>query len=134
MLNLTEELSKTQLLTAEDFDKMPQGYLRFKFRVSIPSLRLSFVNEFEQALFLAEIQNQQAFVEVGKGLTRARFTITTLIIEDKWTGAKGFPNILETKEFENSRVVTGEDSKALVVNFETNDSMVICPFRIEIDT
>jgi hypothetical protein len=45
--SLTDELSKTQLLSSEDFDKMPRGYARFKFKVGIPSFRLSFINEFE---------------------------------------------------------------------------------------
>jgi hypothetical protein len=53
---LTEDLSKTQVLTnEEDFNKMPKGYLRFKFDVKMPSLQFSFVNEYKQLLFIAEI-------------------------------------------------------------------------------
>jgi len=45
---LTEDLGKQEILMkAEDFDKMPQGYLRFCFKVRMPSLRFFFINEFE---------------------------------------------------------------------------------------
>ena len=55
---LTEDLSQTQLLTSEeDFNKMSKGYLRFIFHVKVPSLRLCFINEYKQRLFVAEIED-----------------------------------------------------------------------------
>jgi len=73
---LTEDLSQTQLLTTEeDFNKMPKGYLRFRFHVKVPSLRLCFINEYKQSLFVAEIEDQQVQVSLGKGFTKAQFTV-----------------------------------------------------------
>ncbi len=44
------------MVKAEDFDKMEADYVRFKFRLSIPSLKFSFYNEFEQMIFQANIE------------------------------------------------------------------------------
>jgi len=60
-------------MSTEDFDKMPQGYLRFRFTLSIPLFKFSFCNEFDQCLFVSEIEGQEGTVELGKGFTRAHF-------------------------------------------------------------
>jgi hypothetical protein len=54
-------------------------------------------------------------------------------ISDQWSGSKCFPNILETKEFEKDTYMA-TDSRAFVFIFESNQQMVITPFRIEIAT
>ena len=66
---------------------MPRGYIRFKFRISMPSLIFTFVNEFEQCLFIAEIKEQLANIELGKGVTMAIFSVYSLILKDCWTGS-----------------------------------------------
>jgi hypothetical protein len=47
---------------------------------------------------LAQIQEQYTYTEIGINSMRAEFTLKSLILEDKWTGAAAFPNIIETKE------------------------------------
>lgn len=114
---------------------MPHGYIRFRLSLGVPSLCLSFVNEFDQTLFLAEIEGQSVKLDVGKGLTKAKFTVSSFNIRDKWTLAEAFPNIVETIEFESERFKElAEVRQALCVSFETNDQMVICPFRVSIET
>jgi len=96
---LTESLGSTQVLASnEDFNKMPKGYLRFRFKVKIPSVQLSFINEFRQCLFVSEVIGQHASFDLGKGFTSAIFQVESLLIKDCWSGSKVFPHILETKE------------------------------------
>lgn len=76
--DLTTELSKTQLMSAEDFNRLPQGYLRFRFHLSIPLLRFSFSNEYGQCLLVAEVKRQEAEVQLGKGFTIATFTTESI--------------------------------------------------------
>jgi hypothetical protein len=64
-------------------------------------------------------------------MTTARFSLRSFKVEDRWSNAPAFPRILETKDSER---VKGMPAEALIINFETNDQMVICPFRIEIDS
>ena len=47
---------------------METGYIRFKVKLSVPSIRFQFFNEFEQIILLAEIQDQLAFLDIGKGV------------------------------------------------------------------
>ncbi len=47
MEELQEEMRKQNTGTTDsDFTKMPAHYIRFKFKVEIPSLKLAFINEF----------------------------------------------------------------------------------------
>lgn len=71
---LTEDLGKQHvMMNEEDFNKMPKGYLRFLFKVGMPSLRFCFINEYRQCLFISEIRGQSMSVMLGKGFTRAQF-------------------------------------------------------------
>ncbi len=131
MQQLTEDLSRQQvMMNEEDYNKMPRGYLRFAFRISMPSLRFSFINEYRQSLFISEISGQQVSVMLGKGFTKALFQVEALSIEDCWAGATAYPNILETKELGT----VPENAQAFIFKFESNEDMVISPFRIEIST
>ncbi len=125
---LTESLSTTQVLASgEDFDKMPKGYLRFRFRIKIPSVQLSFINEFRQCLFVSEVIEQNASCDLGKGYTSAIFQVKSLLIRDFWSGSKVFPDILDTKE-----LTEGKQAQAFILKFEANDDMTISPFRIDV--
>jgi Repeating coiled region of VPS13 len=75
-------------------------------------------------------------VDLGKGFTQAVFTVYSLNIHDCWTQSSAFPQILETKELTSKGQVVSNTSKvqAFVFKFESNDDMLISPFKIEIAT
>jgi hypothetical protein len=58
--------------------------------------------------------------------------VNSLTIDDCWTGAKAFPKILDTKELSvhGSVVENNQHKQAFIFTFESNDDMVIAPFRI----
>lgn len=64
--SLTDDLGQTALVTNEDFDKLPGDYIRFSFMFRVPSLKLGFLNEFEQNIFEAEIEEIVTDVRVGQ--------------------------------------------------------------------
>ena len=64
---MTDELSKQSsiVINQSDFNKLPESYIRFKFKVEIPMLRFEFINEFQQNIFTSECEGLLNFIEIG---------------------------------------------------------------------
>ena len=59
------DLEKENVVSEQDFSRLPANYIRFRFRVQAPMLVIEGCNEFNQQVLRAEIEEQNAFVEIG---------------------------------------------------------------------
>jgi hypothetical protein len=57
--------------------------------------------------------------------------VFSLHIKDFWSESSSFPDILDTKEINDTKTV---NAQAFIFKFESNDEMIISPFRIEISS
>ena len=77
---------------------MPLDYVRFIIKVRSPLIKLGFSNEFEQHLFVANIEEIIVNVSIGATFTKLEVLLLQITMLDQWTGANTFPFILETRE------------------------------------
>ena len=124
---------------SDDFKKMPPDYVRFYFKISLPSLQLAFSNEFEQKLFRLDIEKSSQIIQIGNGFTLARFILGSITLSDYWTCASSFPTIIETKTINQAGILENEDEDeetyhAFKVEFEANKDFELSPFRLKIET
>ena len=110
---LTEELGTDTILIREeeeeDFNREFGGdhdtkkdIIQFNMELQIPKIKLKMINEFTQALFEIEIQDQYFRLETGKFHLGFVYEIGHVLCTDLWTGIQSeYDTIMETTEILN---------------------------------
>eukprot|EP00347_Sterkiella_histriomuscorum_P017164 403350423 len=139
----SKEKKAQQQKEIDDYREQLQGNFQKKLEqdqneFEIPAVKFQFFNEFEQAILEAVIQQQVILVDLGKGVTTVLYQVLAFRVDDRWTDARSFPSIIETKEINNQGQVlesqdqTVQQSQSLIFSLQSNEPGSISPFKIVI--